>query len=342
VEWLLGPAQPGYASAMTVAAKVTKRTAAAADTLDKQAIDWLLASDEPGIRMQARRDLLGESADDDAAHVLDGPRVQALFAGQEADGGFGVDVYGKWAGAHWRLVSLVELGIPVGEPRAVTAYETVLDWLLGASHRRVPLIYGLYRRCGSQEGNALTVGVRLGLAGDERVAELASSLIKWRWPDGGWNCDRKVDAHHSSFNETVTPMGGLGVYAAATGDADAEAAARRAAEFILDHEVYKSHRTGEVGNPMWLELRYPPFWRYDVLQGMVMLDRARALPDERATDAGAWLRGQQQPDGRWNLIGRPMWSKGGQVYRDPAAWERTGASQMLTLNALRVLRAQRA
>ena len=35
-----------------------------------------------------------------------------------------------------------------------------------------------------------------------------------------------------------------------------------------------------------------------------------------------------------------MWSRGGSIYRDPADWERTGASQMLTLNALRVLRAQ--
>jgi hypothetical protein len=38
---------------------------------DAAAIDWLLASAQPGIRLQARRDLLGETASDDQAHVLD-------------------------------------------------------------------------------------------------------------------------------------------------------------------------------------------------------------------------------------------------------------------------------
>ena len=69
------------------------------------AVDWLLASDEPGIVAQAKRDLLDEHAPVEAADVLDGPKVRALLAGQQADGGFGVNVYAKWAGAHWRLVS---------------------------------------------------------------------------------------------------------------------------------------------------------------------------------------------------------------------------------------------
>jgi hypothetical protein len=315
--------------------------AAAVDTRDQAAIDWLLESDEPGIRMQARRDLLGEDAADDAARVLDGPWLSALLEGQHEDGGFGGNVYGKWLGAHWRLVSAVELGLPAGEPRALAAYETVLAWLLGESHRRnVRLIKDRWRRCGSQEGNALTVGVRLGLAADSRVAVLARNLVGWQWPDGGWNCDKVPNVTHSSFNETVTPMGGLGLYAAATGDSAAAAAAARAADFILTHEVYRSHTTGEVGNPKWLELRYPPYWRYDIAQGMLMLARARALPDPRAADAAAWLRSQQRPDGRWQLSGAPMWKPGGQMYREPARWERSGPSQMLTLNALRGLRAQ--
>jgi hypothetical protein len=35
--------------------------------------------------------------------------VTALLPGQRGDGGFGVHPYRKWTGAHWRLVSLVEL-----------------------------------------------------------------------------------------------------------------------------------------------------------------------------------------------------------------------------------------
>lgn len=70
---------------------------------DRAAIAWLAASDEPGIRIQARRDLLGETPTEDSQAALEGPAVRALLAGQQPNGGFGVDVYSKWKGAHWRL-----------------------------------------------------------------------------------------------------------------------------------------------------------------------------------------------------------------------------------------------
>jgi hypothetical protein len=205
----------------------------------------------------------------------------------------------------------------------------------------VPLIDGRYRRCASQEGNALGVGCRLGLANDARVTTLAESLIRWQWPDGGWNCDRRAAADHASFNETVTPLWGLAEYARATGDPEAAAAAHRTSELLLGHHVYLSHRTGRVGNPKWLDARYPPYWRYDLHQGLLMLARAGALPDTRADQALDLLRERQQPDGCWHLAGAPMWRTGPRTQRDPAAWERRGPSLMLTLNALRVLRAAR-
>jgi len=100
-------------------------------TVAVSAVEWLLESGEPGIVAQAKRDLLGEAAPAEAARVLEGPKVRALLAGQQPDGGFGVNVYGKWGGAHWRLVSLVELGVPAGEPCCLAAAETVLAWLTG-------------------------------------------------------------------------------------------------------------------------------------------------------------------------------------------------------------------
>jgi hypothetical protein len=56
------------------------------------------------------------------------------------------------------LVSLVELGIPAGEPSAVRAAGTVLGWLTGREHRSsIVTIGGLVRCHASQEGNALAV-----------------------------------------------------------------------------------------------------------------------------------------------------------------------------------------
>ena len=59
-------------------------------TVTASALDWLLDSDEPGIVFQAKRDLLDKADPAEAAHVLEGPLVRGLLAGQRADGGFGV------------------------------------------------------------------------------------------------------------------------------------------------------------------------------------------------------------------------------------------------------------
>src|SRR5215218_1248236 len=95
---------------------------------------------------------------------------------------------------------------PAGEPRLLAAASTVLDWLTSRSHRRsVQVIDGLARRCASQEGNALAVACRLGMAGDPRAELLARSLADWQWPDGGWNCDLRASGRRSSFHESLPP-----------------------------------------------------------------------------------------------------------------------------------------
>lgn len=295
----------------------------------REGVDRLLESPEPAIRRLARRDLLGEESTDD---VLSGELVQALLVDR------GVNPYGKWGGAHWQLVSLVELGIPAGEPRTVAAAETVLAWLAGEGHRkRIPPVAGRVRRCASQEGNALAVCSRLGVAGDPRVELLARSLVEWQWPDGGWNCDRKETAWRSSFNESLAPMWGLHEYAAATGAPWARDAAERTAELFLSHRIFRSLRTGHVINAGWLELNYPPFWHYDAAQALLVLSRMGLHRDPRADEARALLAARQRSDGVWSACRtwwRPPGSKGSNV--EAVDWGER-ASEMVTLNALRVL-----
>ena len=308
--------------------------------LDSQAVDWLLASDEPGIRMQARRDLLGEKGKVAADEILAGPMVRRLLAGQKADGGFGGHPYHKWTGVHWRLVSLVELGAPAGTPALNAALNRDLDWIVAAEAPTARMhIAGVQRVHASMHANSIACATRLGMARDERVRRLVGWLVETQWADGGWNCDRDPRAHHSSFYESVLAMGALADFARETSDADAAQASRRAAEFFLTHHVYKSHTTGQPGHPKWLKLRYPEYWHYDYLHGLVMLMRAGALPDARAQDALDLLRQQRQPDGRWVPAGAQYWRGTTGTYGDPAGWSATSASQMLTLNALRVLRA---
>jgi hypothetical protein len=304
-------------------------------------VEWLLGSDEPGIRYLTRRDVLGESVAEDAAGILEGPKVRALLAGQQADGGFGGHPYRKWGGAHWRLVSLVELGVPAGEPRMVAAAGTVLDWLTGDEHRRgVGVVGGLARCHASQEGNALAVCCRIGMAADPRVELLARSLVEWQWPDGGWNCDPRASGRRSSFHESFAPAWGLHEYWLATGAGWAKAAAERAAELFLEHRMSRSLGSGEAINRQWLALHYPPYWHYDILQGLVVLARLGKARDPRAGEALELLVRRRLKDGRWRPGGY-WWSLAGRAGAPPEVvdWGRSGPNEMLTLNALRVLRA---
>ncbi len=345
------------------------------------AIQFLLNSGDPSVRYFTLIDLLEASPRSAAvkaarAQILDGPRVRALLARQHAgqrtspdslavhDGGTlrGVHPYKKWDGAHWRLVSLVELGIPPHEPRAVAAADQVLKWLTGDFHRsKIKAIEGRVRRCGSQEGNALAVCSRLGLIDDPRVQYLARSLIEWQWPDGGWNCDKRPEADHSSFYESLAPLWGLIEYHHATGDEAALHAAQRTAEFFLCHRLFRSDKTGEVIDPEWLKLHYPLYWHYDVLQALLILSRfARGglpnppyadgfgnplgagviLQDARLQEAVDIIESKRLPDGCWKAEGFYWVLRGKRTSNvEVVDWGRRGPNEMITLNALRVLKA---
>jgi hypothetical protein len=181
---------------------------------------------------------------------------------------------------------------------------------------------------------------RLGLHADDRVQLLARSLIGWQWPDGGWNCDVRSTGRRSSFHETLGPMWGLCEFWKATGDRSALGAAHRAADLFLDHRLFRSRRTGEVIHQEWTNLHYPPYWHYDILQALLILARLDLVGDPRAGDALDLLEHKRLRDGRW----RP----GGYWWRSPGSagsnvevvdWGRGAPNEMITLNALRVLRA---
>lgn len=294
------------------------------------------------MRFLTRRDVLGENLEPDPDEILSGPWVKTLLAGQQPDGGFGErNPYRKWTGAHWRLVSLVELAAPPGEPRLLAAAERELRWLASPGRwRRLKVIDGLVRRCASMEGNGLAVCCRLGMAEDERVELLARSLVEWQWPDGGWNCDPRASGRRSSFHESICPMWGLHEYAEATGAEWAREAAHRAAELFLEHRLFRSARTGEVITKEWLRFRYPPYWHYDVLQGLLILSRLGRAVDPRAAEALALVEERRRPDGRWHADGVWWRRPDSSTLPDIVDWGRRGPNVMITLNALRVLAAR--
>ncbi len=248
---------------------------------------------------------------------------------------YGVHAYGKWRGAFWRLVALVDLGVGRGHAGALAAAEPVLEWLRSPSRLRAMAkrtFEGRVRRCATQDGLALHACCAIGLADDPRVMAIAESLAETQWPDGGWNCDIRPQVTHSSFNETWGPVLGL----AAFRDRDATA---RGVDFLLRHRVVFSHRRDVVAHPAFVKLRYPPYWHYDLLVGLRTLAEAGALDDPRTTDALDMLESKRHPDGTWHVEGR-WWkrpgSKGSNV--EVVDWGET-ADVLLTERAVHVLAA---
>ena len=284
--------------------------------------------------------------------------IEALLEGESREGVDGrvrVHPYKKWGGAHWRLVSLAELGVtrdtPGAEPALSEAWDQVAGWLLGGSHlANVPLIDGRFRRCGSQEGNALWASSVMDLGAHVERERLAANLLTWQWPDGGWNCDRHPKARHASFNESLAPLRGLVAHRARLGraggmdgtggsTAELDGAIDRAAEFFLRHRVVESERTGEVADPRVIDLAWPPYWHYGLLPGLRALHEARRLDDPRVTPALDRLEALRGADGRWHAS-RRYW-RGGHAGTgtELVRWGAEGEAMMLTRQAHRVLTA---
>ena len=191
-------------------------------------------------------------------------RAKTLLGGREDRFVHEADVEAKYRGAHWTLAALAEIGYPESDERLIPMRDQMLDRWLGdhfyrefesktsvpksRSREGVPIIRGLYRRCASQQGNALNSLTKLGLT-NKRSDGLAERLLHWQWPDGGWNCDRKPSAHISSFSETWLPMVGLAVHAEVNDDDAARQAALRAAEVFLYRRLYKRRTDGTVIHP---------------------------------------------------------------------------------------------
>lgn len=308
-------------------------------------VKWLLNSKDPSIEYLTRKDLLDEE-ESKLRRVRDrisgGPKVKALLSGQRQNGGFGVAPYAKWIGSHWRLVSLVELAIPKENKQVQKAAEEVLAWLSKALRVPAKEVNKLKRKHASVYGNALGVFSYLGLAGDRRVESIADSLVEWQWPDGGWNCDSNPEAHHSSFYESLATLWGLLQYQKETDDRELSVSIRKASDLFLSHHLFKSHTTGKIANPIWLKLHYPVYWHYDILQALRVISLAGRVNDPRTKEALDILESKRTNNGLWQAEGFYWFqSKKRRSSYDVVDWGRKGPNQMITLNALRVLRAAR-
>jgi len=270
-------------------------------------VQTLLACREPSVQYWVHTRLLDESPETEVNRVLQAEirtsdRVNILLSEQQPDGSIPHHAYFKWAGAHWVLAMLAELGYPVGDARLLPLREQEYAWLLGDHHtkeyekKRRKFGPERIRRCASQEGYAIFALHKLGLD-DERLDVLLERLLECQWPDGGWNCDVSPAADTSSFHESWIPLRTLALLGNNRKDARLQEAACRAAEIFLQRGMFRRLHGGDIINPGFLTLHYPFYWRYTVLSGLIAIKEAGLIRDPRCSEALDWLQNRQLPGG---------------------------------------------
>ena len=204
-------------------------------------------------------------------------------------------------------------------------------WLLGvafsSSRGRDPFFEGEIEPC--INGGTLALGGYFG----RPTESLARRLIDEQLNDGGWNCEAPKSVR-SSFHTTICVLEGLLEYERAVGFApEVGSARRRGEEYLLERGLFRRRSTGELANPAFLELAFPPRYHYDVLRALDYFRDANIKPDTRISDAVHLIKSRRQADGRWLLeraYDETLPVPFGESVGEPSRWN--------TLRALRVLR----
>ncbi len=254
---------------------------------------------EPALAWKLTVNVLGKDENSPDAlrarvEVQEAPLVKALIATCDRQH----SAYKKWDGAHWVLSILGDLGYPAGEETLRPFMEDTFNTWMSKEHetKHLQVIDGRVRRCASQEGYAIWCSLRLGFA-DSRTEELVSRLLKWQWPDGGWNCSKHPEADTSSFMETLIPLRALALYAKISGDGKARLSSERAAEVFLRRQLFKRLSNGQVIKPRFVLLHYPLYWHYDILFGLKVMAEAGFLEDPLCKAALELLESKRLQDG---------------------------------------------
>jgi hypothetical protein len=293
-------------------------------------IDWLLDSD-PAIRWQAMRDLTNASAESIARERARIPREGVgaeILASQGSDGSWHRTGAPDWLPTLFTFQLLRSTGVDRADPAvnsAVARLAAGFRW--HEEFGKKPFFEGEVEPC--INGGALALGAYFG----RPTESLARRLVDEQLDDGGWNCEAPKSVR-SSFHTTICVLEGLLEYERAVGSAPEVAVARRRGEeYLLERGLFRRRSTGEVANPEFLRLAFPPRYHYDVLRALDYLRNAGAQPEARVNDALQFVESRQQSDGRWLLdhaydeaLAVPL----GESVSQPSRWN--------TLRALRVLR----
>ena len=304
------------------------------DLKNSNVVNWLLKGDV-SLQYQTWRDLL-DSDRDDLRNRIEKEGWGARFLGKMRGAGFWEKGFyqPKWTSSHYTLLDLKNLGI---NPDCKKIHDA-LALILNMPKSRDGGIYPIGRE---RKSDVCLNGMFLNYASYFRVEDAAlrsivDFLLDQHMNDGGFNCEsNKRGAVHSSLHTTISVLEGISEYSRNSYRyrlpelVKAEIASR---EFLLQHRLFLSDRTGEVIDRKMLMLSWPSRWRYDILRSLDYFLFARVKYDPRMEEAINVLLKKRRDNGRWPLQARHP----GQAHFE---MEEPGQdSRWNTLRALRILR----
>jgi len=301
---------------------------------NKQIINWLLDGD-PSIRWQTLRDLTDANKIDikiERKKVTTEGWGKRLLELQDENGMWGKGLYSpKWISTTYTMLLLRRIGLEQKNRQAQKACKLLLD---------EGFYYdgGINYSCSREHSETCVTGMILSLLAyfkynDKRVNLLVEHLLSQRMKDSGWNCESFNGAVHSSFHTTISVLEGLREYEKSypKNQFNLQIVQKKAREFLLQHRLFKSHRTDKIVDTQMTRFSFPPRWRYDVLRALDYFQECKADYDERLNDAIELLFKKRKPDIKWLLQNRHP----GKTYFE---MEEVGKpSRWNTLRALRVL-----
>ncbi len=297
-------------------------------------IKWLLSGDV-SLQYQVHRDLLNEEREDLRERIHKEGWGFHFLSLENKDGHWGKGFYQpKWISSHYTLLDLKHLNICPNIPQVKQTINSILKNNKGKDG-------GVNPGKTINDSDVCVNGMFLNYASyfridEEELKSVIDFLISQQMNDGGFNChSNRKGAVHSSLHTTLSVIEGISEYAK-NGYAYRKDELRKAEiesrEFILQHKLFRSDKTGNIIDKKFLMLSYPSRWRYDILRCLDYFRDSGAAYDERMNDAFEVILNKQNGDGKWPLQSRHH----GLTHFDME--KQGGPSRWNTLRALRVLK----
>ncbi|HRW63270.1 MAG TPA: hypothetical protein P5132_07260 [Bacteroidales bacterium] len=271
--------------------------------VDKNIINWLLQGDI-SIQFQTYRDLIGKFCNDLQMRIESEGWGKQFLQKRNKNGHWGLRFYQpKWISTHYTLLDLKNLAINPGCSAITETINMVLKETKAADGGILP-VGEMKKSDVCINGMVLNYSSYFG-ADEEDLKSIVDNILSQQLPDGGFNCMlNRSGAVHSSLHTTISVLEGIWEYKNNnyTYRLDELLKAKsESEEFILQHHLYKSDKTGQIIDKRFLNLTYPCRWRYDILRALDYFQYAKVPYDSRMQDAIDVILNKRKKDGTWNV-----------------------------------------